>query len=163
MKALIQAIKTQLATVTELKTIRVYNNQFDLVEDQQIYSFAWPCAFIEIVNEQPAHQLGAGFQVFDPVIVRIHIGHEYYNGDGTQEENLDVFDLKDKVYKALQKFEPDGASAFFRSAENQDYTHTNLYHYIMDFTTTWIDSSMVEPVNGVTKDPPTGLEIIKTV
>ena len=156
MKALIQAVKARLATVPDFKTIRVFNNQFELLESGEYEGVFCNAAFIEIINDQPAIQLGRGYQLFDPIIVRIHIGHEFYDGDN-MDEDLDVFDLKDKVYQVLQKFEPDGAVAFCRTAEGQDYDHANVYHYIMDFTTNYIDGLMKEPVNGVQSIPPTEL------
>ena len=155
MKALIQATKTRLATIPELKTIRVYNNQFEQLETGEYEGIFLPATFIELVNDLPAMQLGAGYQLFE-IVVRIHIAHEFYNGDN-MEENLDVFDLKDSVYKALQKFEPDGAAAFARVAEGQDYTHTNLYHYTIDFATSFIDAGMKEPINGTQSSVPVEL------
>jgi hypothetical protein len=161
MKQLYLDIKTKLqASVPELLQISVYNNQFQSLEDRDIYSFPFPCAFVEFVNENESSQLGNGVQIFDPLYVKIHIGHTFYNGEN-QEENLDVFDLKDKIYKALQKFEPDGAVAFIRSSETQDYDHTDVYHFVQTYTTNYVDFIMNEPVDGQEVQPP--FAIVKTI
>lgn len=159
MKQLYLDIKARLKLkIPDLNFIAVYNNQFDLMEGQQIYSFPFPCAFVEIVSDSEAQQLGNGVQIFDPLYVKIHIGHEFYNGDN-QEENLAVYDLRDKVYKALQKWEPNGAVAFIRSSETQDPDHTNVYHFVQTYTTNYIDTIMEQPVDGQTVNPPFELDI----
>ena len=144
--------------IPEFNFIAVYNNQFADMESQDIYSYPFPCAFIEIVSETEVQQLGNGVQIFDPVFVKIHIGHTFYNGEN-QEENLEIFPLKQKVYKALQKFEPDRAVMFIRSAEEQDKSHTDVYHFIQTYTTNYVDFDMQEPVGGITVDPPFEIDL----
>jgi hypothetical protein len=164
-KQLFLAIKGQLETeVPSIQFIQMYNRQFDLIDQGEggslIYSFPFPCVFVEFVSPSPIKQLGGGYQIYDPLLVNIHIGHELYDaGDGSMEQNLDVFDLRTLVYKALQKFEPSGAVAFMRTEETQDTNHKAIYHFIQEYTTNYIDNGMAEPVGGVTKDPPTDLDL----
>lgn len=153
MKQLYLDIKAHLLLSMPNLFIRMYNNQFSYMEEGSVYSFPMPCVFIEFISPNNIEQLGTGVQIFDPLIIRIHIGHEYYNGLN-QEEDLVIFDLKDSVFKALQKYEPNGSVAFIRTAEEQDYTHTNVYHFVQEYTTNYIDSLMQEPVNGLTVQPP---------
>lgn len=162
MKALFQAIQTQILNeVTEITYVRMFNNQFEnAVQENNTYDFPFPCVFIEFINEQQPKQLGAGYQLYEPLVVRCHIGmNELDAADGTLDQNLNIFDLKDKVYKALQKFEPTGASVFIRTSEQQDYNHGNIYIWQMDFTTTWLDANRTEPLNPTFTEPPTDLEI----
>lgn len=129
--------------------VDVWNNQLDLAEQQQQYSFPLPAAFIEILNVQEPKQLGDGVQLYDQLIVRLHIVHEQLDaGDGTMERNLDVFDLTQKTFKRMQGFEPDKASAFFRVNEERDYYHTNVYHFIQDYKTTYLDDSAQRSTDG---------------
>jgi len=129
--------------------VDVWNNQLELAEQQQQYSFLLPAAFIEILNVQEPKQLGDGVQLYDQLIVRLHIVHEQLDaGDGTMERNLDVFDLTQKTFKRMQGFEPDKASAFFRVNEERDYYHTNVYHFMQDYKTTYLDDSAQRSTDG---------------
>ena len=158
MRQLYTDIKTKLQGITPELFVAVYNGQFEQIEAQEIYSFPFPCAFIEIVSESEVEQLGNGVQIFDPLYVKIHIGHTFYNGDN-QEENLAIFDLKQTIFQALQKFEPDGAVAFIRLSEEQDTDHTDVYHFIQTYTTNYVDTTMIEPVGGVEVQPPFNLDL----
>lgn len=129
--------------------VDVWNNQLELAEQQQQYSFLLPAAFIEILNVQEPKQLGDGVQLYDQLIVRLHIVHEQLDaGDGTMERNMDVFDLTQKTFKRMQGFEPDKASAFFRVNEERDYYHTNVYHFTQDYKTTYLDDSAQRSTDG---------------
>ena len=164
MKQLFLDIKSQLlAQVPELAFIQMFNNQFELIESQDTYSFPFPCCFIEFLADNPIQQLGNGVQIYDPLTVRVHIGNDFYNAmDGTQEQDLIVMDLKQKVFKALNKFEPLGATVFVRFSETQDTNHTNVYHFIQDYKTNYIDQDRNEPVKSTLSTPPTTLIINHT-
>jgi hypothetical protein len=83
--------------------VDVWNNQLDLAEQQQQYSFPFPAGFIEVLNVQEPKQLGDGVQLYDQLIVRIHILHNQLDaGDGTMERNMDVFDLTQKHLSACK-------------------------------------------------------------
>lgn len=167
MKDLYLAVKARLvALVPELMYVHVYNNQFSQITDEgrESYSFPFPCAFVEIVTPSEISQLGNGVQMYEDVIVRIHIGDDYYNNhtDGSQDENLRIFDLRQKVYEALQKFTPDKCVTFVRVEETQDFDHTNVYHFVQDYKTNYIDHSMSEPVGGTAGEPPFTLVVEPT-
>lgn len=152
MKNFILALLTQLATISELLYIRVWNNQLDWGDVGKLEAHQHPAAFIEFVSTK-VMQLGGGTQLFDPLIFKIHILHWQMDaGDGTFEQNLDVYDLKDKVYLAIQKFQPNTAAvpvgACIRTAEYQDYRHHGVYHYVQEYKTTLVDNSRNEPLNG---------------
>ena len=152
-----------MAQVPEFAFIQMFNNQFELIESQETYSFPFPCCFIEFLADNPVQQMGNGVQIYDPLTIRIHIGHDFYNAmDGTQEQDLLVMDLKQKVFKALNKFEPLGATVFIRFSETQDTNHTNVYHFIQDYKTNYIDQDRTEPQNSILSTPPTELIINHT-
>lgn len=154
LKPAIQDILTRLETVADLKHVRVFNNQFDQLETGDTITFPFPCAFVEVLPQQFG-QLGGGYQQSD-VDFRIHIGHEQYDaGGGTFEQNLDVFDLRDAVYQALAGYRPTMCGELFKVNEQQDYTHTNVYHYIMDFRTSFIDKTASTLIDPTTIDPVT--------
>jgi hypothetical protein len=129
--------------------VDIWNNQLELEQQNVQYSFPMPACFIEIVNPGEPKQLGDGVQLYDPLLIRLHIIHNQLDaGNGTFERNLDVFDLTDKTFKHMQGFEPDKASAFFRVNDERDYLHTNIYHFIQDYKTTYLDDSAQRSTDG---------------
>jgi hypothetical protein len=151
MKTFIQDILTQLNTVTGVQFTRVWNDQLTLDEQQEGYSFPMPALFPEILNQQEAKQLGDGIQLFENLIVRIHTIHWQLDaGDGTMEQNLDVFDFQNEVYKKMDGFTPAGAGTFVRGAEERDYQHKGVYHSIQDYKTNYLDTSRQRSTDGVT-------------
>lgn len=161
LKNAITSILTKLQDVTELQFIRVWNNQLAQDEQGQIYSFPKPAAFVEARTPNPFLPLGGGFSQSDITFV-IHLVHEQYDaGDGTFEQNLDVFDLKAKIVTLLTNWKPDMCSGLMKVAEVQHYEHTNLYHYQIEFLTGLIDDAGSDDNKGlnITKEPPTDLTI----
>lgn len=165
MKQLFLDIKTHLETaMPELKFIQMWNNQVKDEEGGKQYSFQYPAVLPEFLNDQPSNQLGNGVQVYDPLRIKFHLLHQQLDAaDGTMEQNLDVLVLKQKLYKALQKFKPTGAGWFVRSGETMSYDHNDIYEFVQEYTTTYMDASLNEPVDGTTKSPVTPLEISLTV
>lgn len=164
MRALFTAIKTQLLdNVTGIQHAQLWNNQVEMNEDGKHYSFPMPAVFVEFVVEG-IKTLGDGYQLYDPLIVRLHIVHQMLDaGDGTMEQNLDVLDFKQDVYTCMHKFEPDGAVSFVRAGEEQDTDHGNVYHYIQSYNTNYIDAERAEPVNGIDSSSPITLTVETTI
>jgi hypothetical protein len=168
-KQLYQDIKERIKSqCPEIMHVAVFNNQVELLQNNYTKEgqyenttqvFEIPAAFIEIESPSEIHQLGNGAQLYDPMVVKIHIVHTFFHGPD-YDENLEVFDLKMLVFKALQKWEPNGCVAWVRTSEEQDYDHTSIYHFIMGFTTNYVDTSMIEPVNpGTTLPAPIALDL----
>lgn len=161
MKQLYLDIKQRLLTkAPSVRHIAIFNNQIERLKNinegdytQDAYAFARPAVFIEFQNILEITQLGGGVQLYDPLFVVVHIVHDNYHNGGDMDLDLLIFDLKQEVYLALQKFEPLGAVMFIRTSEQQDYDHDNLYHYQMTFTTNYIEQSSLEPVGGIAITP----------
>jgi len=151
----INEIIAQLRTISELKQVSIWNNQFNYMEDGEIYSFPMPCAFVE-VSADDFELLGGGFQSTD-LNVKIHIGNDFYNGSN-MDENLAIFVLRDLVIKKLSNFTPTTSGQFYRKSEKQDFQHTNVYHYEIDFKTHYVDNTAV--IADILTTPPTGLQIL---
>jgi len=134
--------------------VRLWNNQVQLMKDEtneaQMYPFPLPAIFIEFLNDNEITQLGNGVQMFDPLTVRLHIvDNEFDSMDGCMEQNLNILTLKQQIYASMQGFEPNGAVAFVRTQETQDYDHSNVYHFIQDYQTNYVDFTLNRPVNGI--------------
>ncbi len=167
MRSLYEDIINKLKELNELLHVDVWNGQLDQLGDDNgapTYTFRFPCAFVEIENDQPSLQLGDGVQLFDPLLVKIHIGHEKLNDiNGAIDQNLEVFDLKQTVYLKLNKYEPTNAVTMIRTAETQQYDHTNVYHFIQTYTTNYIDASAQESTDGSDVTLPITLIIDKVI
>lgn len=151
-KAPILDIMNRLQSLGVFAHIRIWNSQIDYERDGKIYDFPKPAAFVEVVSDPLFEQLGGGFQSAD-LAFRIHICDEEYDaGQGTFEQNVSVFDLRDAVCRptGLSLYQPVGMGPLTKITEAQDYEHDNLYHYTVDFMASFIDStgSPYDPENG---------------
>jgi hypothetical protein len=144
--------------------VQMWNNQLESLKTSDterniMYSFSLPALFIEFRNAD-TEQLGNGNQIYPNLVVRIHILHRLEDaGDGTMEQNLAVFDLRDAIQVALQNFRPAGASEFIRQKQEMDYNHNNVYHYIMDYGCTYIDTLTNQPLDSITTTQPVNPDI----
>jgi len=162
-KDAITSLMAKIATDTTYKMVRVWNNQLQFLESQQIESIPFPCAFVEVLMPNNYTQLALGITESD-ITFRVHIGQvEYDAGDGTMEQNLSIFGLRDAMIGNLTYFEPTACSHLMKVAENQDYSHTDVYHYTIDFICSFIDDKGDETRGQTTAGPPTLLETDITI
>lgn len=161
MNDLYLAIKAQLfAKVTGLNYVAMWNNQIADLEDGKNYSFRENAVLVEFVSPTQIGGVGNNVQVYEPLEVKLHIIHRQEDaGDGTMDVNLDVFTFKQNVYKAMQLFQAPTTSVFDRQSEEQDYDHTNIYHYIQSYFCAFVDTSMPLPIDGTEHEPPLTTEI----
>ena len=152
----INEIVAELRKIPELKLVTIWNNQFNYMEDGEIYSFPMPCAFVE-VSADNFEQLGDRYQAGD-ISIKIHIGQDFYNGTNI-DENLTIFVLRDLVVRKLSLFKPTTAGAMVKTSEKQDFQHSNVYHYEIDFKTHYIDNTDVDA--DILTAPPLALQINK--
>jgi hypothetical protein len=155
----IKDILAKLATITVTNAdlqvapvhARIWNNQIKKEETGQMYDFVKPAVFVEVIGNVQWDQLGIGFRSAD-LGFHIHVVVDQYDAqDGTMEQNLTVFDLRDKVVAAISNMVPTGCGPVWSTAELQDYDHTNIYHYIISFVCNFTDSigSQYDPGAGV--------------
>ena len=161
MAGIVDPINDLLAKIEtgSIKFARVYNNQFQQMEEGTVESFPMPCAFVEVVSPNNYDQLGLGYTISD-LVFRVHIGAvEYDSQSGTLEQNLSIFALRDEVISLLTYYELTRCSGLMKIAEQQDYTHTNVYHYIIDFTCSYFDEVGRTNKALIEKEPPTDLTV----
>jgi hypothetical protein len=147
-KQLYIAVKTILEAVTGIKYVALWNNQFE--RENENVSFNYPCCFIEFDNIGYSELL-KGVQNVD-MSVKIHLGFESY-----KTEDLDILDLKQSIYQALHTLsfqDSNGTtSKLLRRAETQNFDHTNIHEYILEFVCGGKDYSLqLEPKATVTVD-----------
>lgn len=135
---LIKLILLKLSEITELKFVHVYNSQFDYLENGGEYSFPMPCAFVEIESDN-FNQLLNNVQDIE-LVVKIHIGDDFYNAmDGTFEQNFNIFNIRDLVVKKMVGVKPVDGGTLVKTRETPDYNHSNVYHYVIEYRTRWVD------------------------
>lgn len=117
---------------------RVWNNQIRYEENGELYDFPKPAAFVEIASPVQFKLLGEGYRTAD-IAFRIHLSHEHYNSEGTFEQDLQIFDLRDKVIGWLTNWYLTGCTPLVSIGEDQDYEHRNTYHYVVEFVCNFID------------------------
>lgn len=139
MKELIIEIRDKIQeSLPEIKHVAVWNNQVAQLEAGDNWAFALPAVFIQLdVND--IVQLGRYAEEYDLRVI-IHIVQEFYNGD-RMDENLTIFDLKQKVFKAIKNLHGETSSTLTRVGEEQDFDHTNIYHFIQTYQTRLTDTS----------------------
>lgn len=138
---LIQEIINELKLITEFKFVSIWNNQFDYMKEGEIYSFPMPCVFVEIQTDN-LQDIGGQYQGSNLEVV-LHIGQDFYNGANI-DENFNIFALRDLVIKSISSFKPTTAGQIIKVAEIQDFEHSNVYHYKIQYLTHWIDNTAVK-------------------
>jgi hypothetical protein len=171
LKQPLQDILTRLSTITVTNGdgssvplySRVWNNQIAREKDGETYVYPKPAAFVEIVGPLPFEEAGKNLRNAQ-IVWAIHLVHEYYNQDGTFEQDLVIYDIRDQVIAALSQYIPTSCSMLVATEEQADYDHDNVYHYIINFTCTFMDSKSSPYDDGrgiyIDKQPPTGIQII---
>ena len=138
----------------EFGYVGMYNGQPEKIKEPredgvEVYLFSSPSIFIEMITQDEVMTLGNGCQSFDPLDIRLHIYHvQEDNGIGTYDENLDVLALAQQVYEALQNHQFNFCSSLFRINFKLDYSHNNVYIYLLTFRCSFVDNTMNKPVGG---------------
>lgn len=106
-----------------------------------------PACYIEVVDYSD-EQLSLGLAAQN-VYINFHIiDNQLDAGDGTFDQNLEVFDLRTVVRKCMTGYNPTNFSAMGFAREKQDFKHDNIYHMITSFKSMYIDLSGCPYVNG---------------
>jgi hypothetical protein len=141
---------------------RVWNNQVEREKSGGSYVYPKPAAFVEIVSPIGWDEIGGNFLQSD-LGISIHIVTELYNTEGTLDQNLVVYDLRDQIVALLSQYKPTGCGLMRLMDETPDYDADNVNHYILTFACNFIDSkaSPYDPSRGnyIESEPPTGLQV----
>lgn len=131
----------------EIVHVNKWGNQVEMILAGEYQMINLPAMFIEVVSPMTINQLGDGVQIYDPLYIRLHLVDSFYNeflNDdefSAMERNLEVFDLKQKMYIAFQSFRfSGGGGIMYRTSEEEEVVDT-LCHYTQEFTTTFVDAT----------------------
>jgi len=164
-------VLTQLATIQaqnqDLLTVpiytRIFNNQPKRQLSGKIQAYPLPAAFVEIVKPTKFNRLLNGVSESD-LIVRVYLQHWFIDAeDGTFDQDLPIFDLRDSVIATLSNYKPTSCGNLMLTYEGQDFNHDDIYVYLIEFTCSFIDSKGSPYDTGRTdyqnSIPPTGLDL----
>jgi hypothetical protein len=152
----ISDILTRLATVsvttpdgnTATMYARVFNNQIERKKDGTGYVYQTPACFVETQLSE-GEPIGQGVTSYD-VRFRILVEIENLNTEGDQDEALQIFAVKDLVHRKMNGYKPANCSPLYRSSEEFDHNHDNVYLCVMEYSGTFIDvtGSMYDTATG---------------
>lgn len=146
MKLLYQELRAALESGTSVQHVRLWNNQVELSEKKEQIPFQTPAIFIDFPSIEWS-TIGKGKQNAQ-LMTRLYCVFESFATD-ENEEDLQVFTFRQEVYLVAQKFKATQTGSFQRVSEQTDPNHTNLYVWIMDFTSTYTDIDAEDPRGGV--------------
>lgn len=159
MKSIITELTALIKTeISDFIAVGLWNNQLQAMEDGTGYEVPMPACFIELSSPTETEQLGNGVQMY-AVNVIVHICHANYNNVGDLiDADLAIFDLKQKVYELLQRYELTKCAELVRISEETDSNHDTVVHYIQTYVTSYMDTTKQRYHNQFTTLP-TGLNI----
>jgi hypothetical protein len=143
--------------------VLMWNNQLSRMKDGTGYLTAMPACYVEMRPENTT-QLLENVTLSD-VCWRMHV--LWYQLDAGDDETMDqtlyAYTLRDAIIQAMVGFEPENCSTMFYTKEEQDYDHDNIYHYVVEFKTSFRDTkgSTLDPdqTRFIYTTPPTNLEL----
>lgn len=165
LKTAMQDVLLQARNVTGIEYAAVFNNQVREELNGHTFDFPKPAILVEISNpNQGLQTLGRQSVTVSELTWRLSIVHEQLDSqDGFLDQNLTVFDFRDKVKVAFSFFKPKNCSLWQYSEESQDYAHNNIYVYSIAFKCSYVDTkgSPLDPdvVNTVI-NPPIALDVL---
>lgn len=140
---------TTLDGLASTMYVRIWNDQIERKKEGRGYIYQTPACFVELtINE--SETLGQGATGHD-AIVRVLLEQNNYNTEGSYDEDLDIFALRDKVHQALNGFKPANASPLVIGAPVLDHNHDNTYLCALEYRThiTDLTGSIYDEAAGV--------------
>ncbi len=119
-------------------------NKLSSIKESNEYPHDFPACFVEL-GKQENKELLNNWQSTD-LEIKIHLLDRFFNDNvtGLYDYNLAIYQARNFVISKISTSVIDGCSTIFRDAEEQDYTHTNLYHYIITFKCEFIENDFTD-------------------
>ena len=151
MRNLYEQIRLQiLAANLGFNAVKLWNNQFQSMEDREHETMPFPVCYIGFDDEITYETKQIGIQN-GKINVSVWIAKEFYSDPETNESvNLDIFDLKQAVFAVLQNFTGGGTfQGLTRVSENTDNNHDSYYVFKQTYSTIVIDDAGIDNINTV--------------
>lgn len=144
-RELIEKVRAKIiADVTAFNEVILWNNQVDAMEASEERSYNFPSCFIGFQIPSIFIDESNGTQQSE-IELTVYIVDEIYSNEfdnGTP--NLDIFDLKQLVYKSLQGYTVNPQGPLSRVSEETDEDHPNLYVFKQTYKLSYIDCEIAE-------------------
>lgn len=144
MGELFKNIINKLKETNKFNWLAPWNNQFERMQNEEGYAIMNPSCYVEL-NTTDQHQLLKAYQGYDIEVIIHVISEELDAGDGDIDAFYSIYELRDEVVKALSLFNFEQGGFLQKISEVQDYSHTNLYHYMITYRGHYIDKTAVLP------------------
>ena len=129
---------TTLDGLTGSMFVRIWNDQIERKKAGTGYTYQVPACFVETVFDGEQGPIGQGVNSY-ALTFRVILEQNNYNTEGTLDQNLDVFALRDKVSQVMNGFKPTNCSPLVVGAPTLDHSHDNTYLAVFEFKTTFTD------------------------
>ena len=179
----IQQLLISALTAYNVNYVRIYKNQLKSWLNGEINDLALindkgdkVAIIVQFMSPMPIETLGNGWQVYNPLNIKLHILHQFFDAqDGTQDQDLIILDIAEKIYDAFQEWMPDtvtidgidypvNVGVMTRTSEEQEEEdYGNVYCFKQNYTTTFTDVLKNRPENGILASPNTNLEVVKII
>lgn len=117
--------------------VRIWNNQIERKQEGQGFIYQTPACFVEVTVTE-SETLGQGATGHD-LTIRFLLEQNNYNTEGSYDEDLDIFALRDKVHQTINGFKPANCSPLVIGAPALDYNHDNTYLCALEYRTHFTD------------------------
>jgi len=155
----IKDIIARIETDGAAKYVRIWNNQIEDILAGNYEGMLFPAIFVESENGNNFKNIGMGVKSSDCAF-RLHLVVDEYDAQtGRMGENQNVFDFKDQIMQLMEYWAPLQCGPLMNAHEQQDTRHSNVYHYMIDFITTFVDDTSYMGRNNETVNPPIAIEI----
>lgn len=124
------------------KYYNVWDNQIEKMISSKGYSFNTPAVFFEIIFED-VNVIGQGYSK-NNIKIYFHIVNSVLNTNPVEsnamERNLQIITPRDLIKNKFNLNKNLSCNTLMVCGEKLDYKHDNLYHYIIEFKSSFIDS-----------------------
>ena len=111
------------------KKVDIFNNQIENEAQGVGESINFPALFLSFPDPVSYNGYVSGVQKSDDFTVRFYIAEKYRTG----KDILNIFDLKQDVYKVFHGWQPIGSTSMKRSSETTDENREGVYVFIQDY------------------------------
>lgn len=130
--AIYNALKARIKTLTDLKYVALWNNQFE--RENVNVSFDYPCCFIEFADAQYLDNLNGQQQ--GTLNINLHLGFKSF-----KTEDTDVLQLKQDLNTLVHGWSTPYNSRFLRTMEIQSNDHPDVQEFIITYRMQGFDYS----------------------
>jgi hypothetical protein len=120
-------------------TRKILNNQVKRMRDGSGVSYWMPAVFVEIRTYNEG-VIGNELTYADMDVI-FHIVHnELDSADGNLDQNINVFELRNKIKSNFSMFKPTNCGLFIWNGEVGDFNHDNIYEWKLTYKCHYIDN-----------------------